>query len=132
MTDGWVGVAPLASLPPGAATALELDGAPGCVAVFNLDGELCAVDGACPHRGGPLAEGTLRDGVLSCPWHWFRFDLRTGEHLGRADLRLRRYPVRVVDGIVEVCIPPAAPELSLRERLLAAASEWKARTAGDT
>ena len=131
MSNEWVAVAPLVAVPPGAAVVLERDGDPGCVAVFNVDGELCAVDGSCPHRGGPLAEGMVRDGVVSCPRHWFRFDLRTGEHLGDPGLRLRCYPVRVVDGTVEVCVPPAPPPMSRRERLLAAASEWKATADGD-
>jgi nitrite reductase (NADH) small subunit len=47
-------------------------------AVFTVDGEPVVTDGACPHRGGPLAEGLLRDGAVVCPWHWFVFDLRTG------------------------------------------------------
>lgn len=126
MTGEWVSVGPLDALPPGAAVALEGNGDPPTVAVFNVDGELCAVEGACPHRGGPLAEGMVRDGVVSCPRHWFRFDLRTGEHVGGPELRLRCYPVRVVDGMVEVCVPPAPPPMSWRDRLLAAASEWKA------
>jgi nitrite reductase/ring-hydroxylating ferredoxin subunit len=126
----WVSVAAVDALPPGAVVARPV-GPDTEVAVFNVDGELCAVDGACPHRGGPLAEGVVRDGVVTCPLHWFRFDLRTGRHVGRDPrLRLRRYPVRVVDGVVEVLVPPAAPVLSLRERLLAAGREWKASGGG--
>ncbi|MGH8993540.1 MAG: Rieske (2Fe-2S) protein [Acidimicrobiia bacterium] len=125
MSDGWVAVAAVVALPPGAVVAWRLDPAPP-VAVFNVDGELCAVDGSCPHRGGPLAEGVVRDGVVTCPLHWFRFDLRTGEHVGDSGRRLRRYPVRISDGMVEVLLPPDPPALSLRERLLAAGREWKA------
>ncbi len=125
----WVAVAAVEALPPGAAVARSVGPATE-VAVFNVNGELCAVDGACPHRGGPLAEGVVRDGVVTCPRHWFRFDLRTGEHVGDAELRLRRYPLRVVDGMVEVLLPPALPEMSLRERLLAAGREWKAGGGG--
>ena len=129
MTGQWQPVAAVEAVPPGAAVARRVGGA-GEVAVFNVDGELCAVDGSCPHRGGPLAEGIVRDGVVTCPLHWFRFDLRTGKHLGHRALRLIRYPVRVVDGTVEVLVPPAPPEMSLRERLLAAGREWKAAGGG--
>ncbi|MGH9039403.1 MAG: Rieske (2Fe-2S) protein [Acidimicrobiia bacterium] len=125
MKDEWVAVASAGILPPGSVvTTSALSG--GEVAVFNVDGELCAVDGSCPHRGGPLAEGVVRDGVVTCPLHWFRFDLRTGEQVGDTGRRLRRYPVRISDGVVEVLLPPVPPALSLRERLLAAGREWKA------
>lgn len=127
--DHWVAVAGAEALAPGAAVSMRV-GPDTEVAVFSLDGELCAVDGACPHRGGPLAEGVVRDGVVTCPLHWFRFDLRTGEHLGHRGLRLTRYPVRVVGGVVEVLVPPTPPEMSLRERLLAAGREWKAADGG--
>ncbi len=127
MNDEWVAVAVVDALPPGAVVATLAGGTD--VAVFNVDGDLCAVQGACLHKGGRLAEGMVCDGVVTCPRHWWRFDLRTGEHLGDPELRLARYPVRVVGGTVEVLVPPAPPAMSLRERLLAAGREWKA--AGD-
>jgi nitrite reductase/ring-hydroxylating ferredoxin subunit len=126
----WVAVAGAEALPPGAAVSLRL-GPDNEVAVFNVDGELYAVDGACPHRGGPLAEGVVRDGIVTCPLHWFRFDVRTGEHVGNDPrLRLTCYPMRVAGGVVEVLVPPPPPEMSLRERLLAAGREWKAADGG--
>lgn len=125
----WVAVAGAEMLSPGAALSRRLGPATE-VAVFNVDGELYAVDGACPHRGGPLAEGVVRDGVVTCPLHWFRYDLRTGRHVGERGLRLTCYPLRVVGGVVEVLVPPAPPEMSLRERLLAAGREWKAADGG--
>jgi nitrite reductase/ring-hydroxylating ferredoxin subunit len=129
LTDEWVPVAAVDALPPGAAVATP-GTATAEVAVFNVDGELCALEGTCPHRGGPLAEGIVRDGVVTCPLHWWRFDLRTGEHVGDPGLRLARYPVRVVNGMVEVLLPPSHPAMSLRERLLAAGQEWKAGRGG--
>ena len=42
-------------------------------AVFEVAGELVVTDGACPHNGGPLAEGLVRDGVVTCPWHWYSY-----------------------------------------------------------
>jgi len=127
LTEEWVTVTAVEALPPGAAAATPVT-AGAQVAVFNVDGKLCAFEGTCPHRGGPLAEGIVRDGVVTCPLHWWRFDLCTGENVGDPGLRLARYPVRIVDGMVKVLLPPAPPEMSLRERLLAAGREWK--TAG--
>jgi len=48
------------------------------LALFNLQGEFFAVDNTCPHRGGPLGEGHLDGDVVVCPWHGWRFDLRSG------------------------------------------------------
>jgi len=62
-------------------------------AVFNVDGELQVTDAACPHRGGPLAKGVVRDGVVTCPSHWYSFDLSTGTCRTAPGYQLRKYPV---------------------------------------
>ncbi len=48
------------------------------LALFNVDGKFYATDNTCPHRGGPLGEGTLEGSVVTCPWHGWRFDVTTG------------------------------------------------------
>jgi nitrite reductase/ring-hydroxylating ferredoxin subunit len=45
-------------------------------------GKFYALDERCTHRGGPLSEGTLEDGIITCPWHFGQFDLATGEVKG--------------------------------------------------
>ena len=72
------------------------------IAVFRVGDEAVAVQAECPHRGGPLVEGT-RCGIdqLECPWHAWFFDLRTGKCVNQ-EAQLLRYPVRVVDGTVFV------------------------------
>jgi len=67
------------------------------VAVFDVGGELRAVDNQCLHVGNPLDDGAVADGCVVCPWHGWRYDLRTGEHLTMFGRRrgLRTYPVRV-------------------------------------
>jgi nitrite reductase (NADH) small subunit/3-phenylpropionate/trans-cinnamate dioxygenase ferredoxin subunit len=103
----------------------------GEVAVFNVDGELLAVEGRCLHKGAALAEGHVSCGVVTCPHHWWRYDLRTGERLGAPELRLSCYAARVVGRRVEVLVPAVRrPPASLRDRLLAAGREWQARPAG--
>jgi 3-phenylpropionate/trans-cinnamate dioxygenase ferredoxin component len=120
----WVAVAASAELAPGAAVTAPAGEAE--VAVFNVDGELLAVEARCLHKGGALADGLVSGGVVTCPLHWWRYDLRTGERLGAPDLRLACYPVRVLDGRVEVCVPsPRRPAPSLRARLLAAGRDWQ-------
>lgn len=69
----------------------------GCaIAVFRQrDGQIFATQHACPHRGGPLAEGIVGAGKVVCPLHGRQFDLETG---ASADCAVRTYPVRVEGG----------------------------------
>lgn len=107
------------AIPPGQAIVVRAAGRE--VAVFNLSGDLVAVDHRCPHRRGPLADGVVKDGVLTCPWHWYRFELATGRCVNASGLRLRRHLILEVDGQTYVRVPPAPPQRSWRETLLAAA-----------
>ncbi len=73
------------------------------IAVFNVDGNLLAIDDTCTHRGGPLSEGQCVNRVVTCPWHGAQFNLESGEVLAPpAPQRVSTYPVRVTDGFVEV------------------------------
>jgi nitrite reductase/ring-hydroxylating ferredoxin subunit len=128
--EEWIAVAAATDVVPGA--ALCADTGAGEVAVFNVDGDLVAVEARCLHKGGPLAEGMVSNGIVTCPLHWWRYDLRTGERLGAPDLRLTRYPVRISDGQIEILAPPPPPPpaagaspASLRDRLLDAAHTWQ-------
>ena len=67
-------------------------------AVFDVDGELQVTDAACPHEGGPLAKGVVRDGLVTCPSHWYSFDLRSGACRTAPGFQLRKYPVIQRDG----------------------------------
>ncbi len=112
--------------PPGGSTrVLRGDLA---VAVFDLDGELLALDDRCLHKGGSLSRGWVRDGVVTCPEHWWRYDLRSGGRLGAPELCLRRYPIERDGTDVVIALPdePDRPR-SLRERLLEHAREWESR-----
>ena len=75
------------------------------VAVFRTPDGFRAVDGTCPHKGGPLADGLVADACVTCPLHGWRFDLTTGaEADGRA--RLRTYAVEERDGQLWLRLPP--------------------------
>ncbi|MAG37029.1 MAG: hypothetical protein CL878_12405 [Dehalococcoidia bacterium] len=70
------------------------------ITVFWHEGQAYAVDNRCPHMGFPFARGTCKDGVLTCNWHYARFDLQSG---GTFDLfadNVRTYPVEIEDGRV--------------------------------
>jgi nitrite reductase/ring-hydroxylating ferredoxin subunit len=72
------------------------------VALFNVDGEFFALDGLCPHQGGPLGKGTLSGCVVTCPWHGFQFNVRTGEHQNTPNLREPQFATKVEAGHVYV------------------------------
>ncbi len=67
------------------------------IALFHLEEGFRALDGICPHSGGPLAQGTVRSNVVTCPWHGWQFDVTTGRHCLNAHLCQTSFPV-TVDG----------------------------------
>jgi len=73
------------------------------VLVTRVDGELFAIANTCSHLGGPLADGDIADGCVTCPWHGSTFRLRDGSILrGPASTPQPTYDVRVRDGQIEV------------------------------
>jgi nitrite reductase/ring-hydroxylating ferredoxin subunit len=96
----------------GSLHAVAVDG--NAVLLVRVAGGLRAVQGACPHIGGDLADGTVEQGRITCPLHAAVFDLLSGQVLADpfgvsppegAVEPLAGYPVRVVDGSVEVDLP---------------------------
>jgi nitrite reductase/ring-hydroxylating ferredoxin subunit len=89
-------------------------------AVFSVDGGYRVTDAVCPHNRGPLEQGWVRDGrTLVCPWHWYRFDLDTGECHTTPQLRRGTYPVVERDGAWFADVGAAPAPLSWAERLRA-------------
>ncbi len=73
------------------------------IALFNVDGQLFALDNACTHEALPLVEGEISGHELTCPWHGAKFDIRTGEVLGPpAYEAVARYGVRMTGTDIEV------------------------------
>ncbi len=73
----WVVVAKTEEVPDGEMLAATVDGLELLVA--NVGGKYRAIGSVCTHEGGPLAEGDLYDGIVTCPWHGSEFDVATGE-----------------------------------------------------
>ena len=65
------------------------------IALFNVDGELQAIEDNCPHMDAPLHDGICNRGVVTCMWHGWQFDLRTGESLMSDRISVKRYTVTV-------------------------------------
>jgi nitrite reductase (NADH) small subunit len=74
------------------------------IALARVDGEFYATQAHCLHLGGPLGEGRLEGHVLTCPWHGWQYDVRTGEHEFDRAIQLETYDVRVEDGDVKIAI----------------------------
>lgn len=124
--EPYPGPIPLADLPTDGGRSVRIDGR--LVAIFRVGvDEVIALDGRCLHREGPVAEGVVRDGVVTCPWHFWRYELATGALIGNPGKGLRRYRVEVRDGIVHVDLPPAPAPMGWKDRLLAAARERDGR-----
>lgn len=101
----YVKVAPVRDLPPGG--LLEYERGDDLYAICNVNGELRAMYGVCPHQGGPLGEGALNGPMVICPWHMWEFDSKTGECALNPSLRLPVYAVRVNGEDVEADLPDA-------------------------
>lgn len=73
------------------------------VALFRLGDDFHAIDNLCLHRAGPLCDGAIDDrGVVTCPWHGWSYDIRTGRLKQDPHVGVSRHDVRVVDGEVQV------------------------------
>jgi|SRR5262245_58647794 len=96
-------VAKLGEVPPGEGRAIEVG--TRAFAVFNLDGVHYALDNDCPHRGGPLGEGDLVGTAVACPWHGWRWDVRSGSNTNNPAVKVACFPVTVEDGQIFVEVP---------------------------
>ena len=67
------------------------------IAVFNYKKEFYAVANKCPHKGGPLGEGRVQEGVVVCPNHEWRFELKTGNSMQNPEMKCKVFPVRIKD-----------------------------------
>jgi nitrite reductase/ring-hydroxylating ferredoxin subunit len=89
-------IATISDIPSGRACAFDIAGRR--IAVFNVQGKFHAIDDICPHEGGPLSEGSVDEGCVTCPWHGATFELCTGkEQTTVASADVRRYTV-VISG----------------------------------
>jgi len=89
----FVRVAKKSEIPNGSGKTVEVGDRP--IAVFNCDGTFYAIDDTCPHQGGPLGEGELAGTVVTCPWHEWSYDVRTGVNTDDAACKVAAYPVKV-------------------------------------
>jgi len=98
----FVKVAARSDIPDGSGKLVEAGGKQ--IALFNSGGQFYAIDNACKHRGGPLAEGEVYGTSVICPWHGWEYDITSGANLDDPSVKLGCYAVKTEgdDILVEV------------------------------
>ncbi len=96
-------IAAVTDIPPGEGREFVAGGK--IVAVFNVDGAFHALDGICPHAGGPIAKGTVNGQIVTCPWHGWQFDVASGHHCLNVQLKQPCFPVTVEDDSLWIELP---------------------------
>ena len=107
----WVDAGPAADIPEGRATIATLPNGDR-VAVFRHEGALSAISNACAHQNGPLGEGRILDCLVTCPWHGFQYDVRSGQSPAPFTEKIPTYRLKIEDGTVFVdpsANPPGMP-----------------------
>ena len=99
-TDGFVEACDWAKLTPNTPKMVKI--LKKEVALFLIDGQVYATSNACPHQGGPLAEGQLEGKIVTCPWHNWTWDVTTGKNSEDPRSTLPTWPCRVEGGKVLV------------------------------
>lgn len=95
--SSWIDIAALSEIPKRGARVVKT--AEGCVAVFRTgEDEVFALNNACPHKAGPLAEGIVHGKSVTCPLHNWVISLETGMAQGEDEGQVTTYPARVEDG----------------------------------
>ena len=83
----------IADFTPGQGRMVDVSGRH--VAVFRLGDELFAIDNMCLHRGGPLCDGDIDNGVVTCPWHGWSYEIRTGTMVQDPRVGVSRHEIRL-------------------------------------
>jgi nitrite reductase/ring-hydroxylating ferredoxin subunit len=99
--EKWTSAGPLEEIPEGGIRAVEIEGRK--VLLHREGTRVDAMEDACPHLGGPLHEGQVEDGCVTCPWHGSQFRLSDGQVMrGPATFSVLRLETRIRAGRVEV------------------------------
>ncbi|MEM9937793.1 MAG: ferric reductase-like transmembrane domain-containing protein [Pseudomonadota bacterium] len=107
-TDGWVKVAHLSEMEDSRAKIIKPKSGEA-IAVFRDGNQISAVSNVCRHQGGPLGEGKIVDGCITCPWHGFQYRMEDGQSPPPFTEKIATYATRIVDATVYVNPEPNAP-----------------------
>lgn len=104
----WIAVGPSHAIPHGAGR-IVVAGDGERVAVFRDGARIGAMSNVCAHQNGPLGEGRILDGCVTCPWHGFQYRLEDGCSPPPFTEKVATHRVRLANGIVEVEARPQPP-----------------------
>lgn len=96
----YVPVCKTEELPEGEAKTVRVENK--LIAVFHQRGQYFAIDDVCPHMGASLSGGYVSKGIVTCPWHAWRFRLADGAWADNPRIKIGCYPVRVENGEIQV------------------------------
>jgi nitrite reductase (NADH) small subunit/3-phenylpropionate/trans-cinnamate dioxygenase ferredoxin subunit len=97
-------VCPITDLIEGQGKTVEVGGK--LIALFQDQGRFYAIDDVCPHMGASLGEGYLEGGIVTCPWHGWRFRLADGAWADSPRIKIGCYPVRVENEEIQIQLNP--------------------------
>ena len=106
-SNGWIDAGAVASIPEKGAIPVVISGE--TVAIFRYDGKVSAISGICRHQNGPLAEGRIVDGCVTCPWHGYQYLPDSGASPPPFEEKVPTFDVRVMDGRIWVNPVPHPP-----------------------
>ncbi len=109
MSATWHVLIPEVDFPEDGKLATKVNG--WYVLVAKTDEGLFAVNDRCTHQAAILSSGRIRRGAVMCALHGARFEMETGRCIGGAYKDLRTFPLRVENGVIEVCVPDAQPNM---------------------
>jgi nitrite reductase/ring-hydroxylating ferredoxin subunit len=101
-SDRFVTVARIEEVPSG--TIKTVRAGDRQVALARIGDDFYALTNECAHLKGPIGEGRLEDCVVSCPWHGWQYDVRTGKNEFDLAIEIATYEVRVEDGDVQIAV----------------------------
>ena len=99
--DGWIAVGTPSAIPDKGALIVAAPGGER-IAVFRDGAQIGALTNLCAHQNGPIGEGRIIDGCVTCPWHGWQYRLSDGCAPPPFTEKLATYPVRIRDGVVEL------------------------------
>ena len=94
------------------------------IALTKIESGYYAVDARCPHQGGPLGDGEVCEGKIRCPWHGYKFDLKSGKGVGNDDA-VQTLKVRDNEGRIEILVPkPKRSNWTVSHVVIETLVEW--------
>ena len=96
----WIKVADKSEIPTDTGKLVQAGGKE--IALFQIEGKVYALENHCPHRGGPFAEGGVHGEEVTCPWHGWIFNIKTGCFASNPKIKAETFKVKEESGEVWV------------------------------